>query len=198
MESLAQVVYGLVILVIVFLCKHTSIASPMIERYRSKGFKFCGGTRIGGWKRYSLINSKAFWHLSFHVYDSLLLRSLRMGLQVEVSLVMNWLMYCNRPKKPLISFSLLGAGISNMALIFDGSTSIPLSLTKNSSNFSVVTSKVHCYGFNLCLYSLILSKNFLKFMVWLPLSLDFTIMSSTYTSTSLCIISCGKVIEAIL
>ena len=54
-----------------------------------------------------------------------------MGSQVKVSLVMNQLMYCSRPKNPLLSFSLLGEGISNMAMILDESTSIPLSLTKN-------------------------------------------------------------------
>ena len=85
-----------------------------------------------------------------------------MGSQVEVSLVMNQLMYCNQPENPFISFSLLGGGISNMALIFDGSSSIPLSLTKKLNNFLVVTPKVHFYGFNLSPYSLILSKNFLK------------------------------------
>jgi len=66
-----------------------------------------------------------------------------MGLQVEMSLAMNQLMYCNRPKNPLISSTLLGGGISNIALIFDGSTSIPLSLTKKPNNFPVVTPKVH-------------------------------------------------------
>ena len=166
----------------------------MIERYRSKGFPYCGGTRIGGWRRYSLISSKAFWHSSFHVCGLVFLRSLKVGSQVEVSLAMNRLMYCNRPKKLLISFSLLGGGISNMALILDGSTSIPLSLTRKPSNFPMVTLKVHFCGFNLSLYSLILSKNFLKFMVWLSLSLDFTIISSTYTSTLLCIILCNKVV----
>ena len=70
-----------------------------------------------------------------------------------------------------------------MALILDGSTSIPLSLTRKPSNFSTVPLKVHFCGFNLYLYSLILLKNILKFEVWLPLSLDFTIISSTYTST---------------
>ena len=55
-------------------------------------------------------------------------------------------MYCNRPKKPLISFSLLGGGISNMALILDESTSIPLSLTKKLSNFLVATLKVTFVG----------------------------------------------------
>ena len=85
-----------------------------------------------------------------------------MGSQVEVSLAMNQLMYCNRPKNPLISFSLLGGGISNMALIFDGLTSIPLSLAEKPNNFPAVTLKVHFYGFNLNLCSLILSKNFLK------------------------------------
>ena len=153
-------------------------ASPMIERYRSKGFLYCGGIRISGWRRYSLISSKAFWHSSFF------LKSLKIGSQVELSLAMNQLMYCNRPKKPLISFSLLGGGISNMALILDGSTSILLSLTRKLSKLLTVTPKLHFCRLNLSLYSLILSKNFLKFMVWLSLSLDFTIISSTYTSTS--------------
>ena len=166
----------------------------MMERYRSKGFPCCVGTRIGGWRRYSLISSKAFWHSSFHVCGSFFLRSLKMGSQVEVSLVMNRLMYCSRPKKPLISFLLLGGDISNIALILDGLTSIPLSLTKNPNNFPVVTPKVHFYGFNLNLYSLIHSKNFLKFVVWFSLSLDFTIISSTYTSTLLCIMSCSKAV----
>ena len=62
---------------------------------------------------------KAFWHSSFHVCGSFFRRSLTMGSQVEVSLAMNRLMYCSRPKKLLISFSLLGGGISNMALILD-------------------------------------------------------------------------------
>ena len=88
-----------------------------------------------------------------------------MGSQVEVSLTMNWLMYCNRPKNPFISFSLLGGDISNMALIFDESTFITLSLTKKPNIFPAVTPKVHFYGFNISLYSLILSKNFLKLMM---------------------------------
>ena len=110
-------------------------ASPMMERYRSKGFPCCGGTRIDGWRRYSLISLKAFWHSLFHVCCSFFLRSLKIGSQVEVSLAINQLMYCSQPKKPLISFSLLGGGISNMSLILDGSTSSPLSLTRNPNNF---------------------------------------------------------------
>ena len=66
-----------------------------------------------------------------------------MSSQVEMSLAMNRLMYYNRPKNPLISSSLLGGGISNIALIFDGSTSILLSLTKKPNNFPVVTPNVH-------------------------------------------------------
>ena len=114
-----------------------------MERYRSRGFPCCGGTRIGGRRRYSLISSKDFWHSSFHVCGSFFLRSWKMGTQVEVSLAMNRLMYCSRPKKPLISFSLLGGGISNMALILDGLTPIPLLLTRKSNNFPAVTRKVH-------------------------------------------------------
>ena len=88
-----------------------------------------------------------------------------MGSQVEISLAMNRLMYCNRPKNSLISFSLLGGGISNMALIFHRSTSIPLSLTKKPNNFPAVALKVHFCGFNISLYYLILLKNSLKLMM---------------------------------
>ena len=127
---------------------------------------------------------KNFWHSSLHSWGSFFLRSLKMGSQVEVSSTMNRLMYCNQPKNPLISFLLLGGGISNMVLIFDGPTSIPLSLTKKLNDFLVVTPNVHFYGFNLSLYSLILSKNFLKLTMWPFLSLDFTIISLTYTESS--------------
>ena len=65
-----------------------------------------------------------------------------MGSQVEVSLAMNRLIYCG-PRNPFISFSFMGGGISNMALILDGSTSIPLSLTTKPSNFPAITPKVH-------------------------------------------------------
>ena len=75
-----------------------------------------------------------------------------MGSQVEVSLAMNWLMYYNRPKNHFILFSLLGGGMSNMTLIFDGSTSISLSLTQKPSNFPAVTLMVHFCGLNLSLY----------------------------------------------
>ena len=129
------------------------------------------------------MSSKAFWHSSFHSWGSFFLKSLKMGSQVEVSLAMDRLMYYNRPKTPFISFSLLGGGISNMALIFDGSTSIPLSLSKKTNDYPTVTPNVHFCRFNLSLNFLILLKNFLKLMMWPFLSLDFKIISSAYTLT---------------
>ena len=71
-----------------------------------------------------------------------------------------------------------------MALIFDGPTSIPLSLTKKPSNFLAITPNVHFCKFSLNLYYLILLKKFLRLAIWPSPSLDFTIMSSKYTSTS--------------
>ena len=59
---------------------------------------------------------------------------------------MNQLIYCSQPMNPLISFSVLGGGISNMALILDGSTSIPLSLIRKPSNFPTVAPNVHFLG----------------------------------------------------
>jgi len=52
-----------------------------------------------------------------------------------------------------------------MALIFDGSILIPLSFTRKPNNFPPVTPKVHFYRFDLNLYSLIISKNFLKLVM---------------------------------
>ena len=53
---------------------------------------------------------KVFLTLIIPCMGSFFLKGLKMGLQVEVSLAMNWLMYCNHPKNPFMS---------NMALIFD-------------------------------------------------------------------------------
>ena len=74
-----------------------------------------------------------------------------MGSQVEVSLVMNRLIYCSCPRNPLISFSFLGGSISNMALILDRSTSILLSLTRKPSSFPATTPKVHFWGCRHCI-----------------------------------------------
>ena len=60
---------------------------------------------------------------------------------MSVSQAMKRLMCFNLPRKPLISFSGLRVGMSSMALIFSGSTSIPRSLTMWPSNFPEVTPK---------------------------------------------------------
>ena len=73
-----------------------------------------------------------------------------------INLAMNRPMYCNLPKKPLISFSVLGTSMSSMDLILSGSTSMPHSLTICPNNFLKVTPKVHFLGFNLNLNCLIL------------------------------------------
>ena len=84
-----------------------------------------------------------------------------------------------------------------MALIFSGSTSIPRSLMICPSNFLEVTPNVHFLGFNRNLNCLILSKNLYKAAKRSALSRDFTIMSSIYTSTSLCIMSWNRVVVAL-
>ena len=81
---------------------------------------------------------------------------------MSVNLAMKRLIYCNLPRKPLISLSVLGAGMSSMALIFSGSTFIPRSLKICPNNFLEVTPNVHFLGFNLNLNCLILSKNLYK------------------------------------
>jgi hypothetical protein len=83
--------------------------------------------RMGGWSRYFFTLSNAFWQSSFLVSifserRGLLffLSSLKIGSQMGVSWAMNLLMYCNLPKRALISFSVFGTGMSIIALAFAG------------------------------------------------------------------------------
>ena len=167
------------------------------DKYRSRGHPGMGGTKTGGERRHSLIFSKAYWQSSFQTVGWFFLRRQKIGLHMSVNLAMKRLIYCSLPRKPLISLSVLGAGMSSMALIFLGSTSIPRSLTMCPSNFPEVTPKVHFLGFNLSLNCRILSKNLYSTAKWSTLSWDFTIMSSTYTSMSLCIMSWNEVVAAL-
>ena len=113
-----------------------------------------------------------------------------------VIMVMKRSICCNLHRKPLISLLILGTGKSSMALILSRSTSIPHSLTIHPSNFPKVTPKVHFLGFNLNMNFLILLKNLSRASRWSTLSQDFIIISSTYTLTSLHIISWNKVVAA--
>ena len=114
-----------------------------------------------------------------------------------INLAMKRLMYGNLTRNPLISILVFGAGMSSMALILSRSTFIPCSLTMGPSNFPKVTPNVHFLGFNLNLNYLILLKNLGKAAKRSNLSRDFTIISSTYTSTSMCKMSWNKVVVAL-
>ena len=129
------------------------------DKYRSRGCPGVGGTKTGGERRHSLIFSKARWQSLFQTIGWLFLRRRKIGSHMSINLAMKRLIYYSLPRKPLISLSVLGAGMSSMALIFSGSTSIPRSLTMCPSNFPKVTPKVHFLGFNLNLNCWILSKN---------------------------------------
>ena len=78
---------------------------------------------------------------------------------MSVDLVINRLMYSNLPRKPLISFLVLGIGMPSMALILSRLTSMPHSLTICPNNFLEVTPKVHFLEFSLNLNFRLLSKN---------------------------------------
>ena len=134
-------------------------AMSKTDKYRSKGCSVIGGTKIGGERRHSLIFSKARWQSSFQTVGWFFLKRRKIGSHMSINLVMKWLIYCNLPKKPQISLSVLRAGMSSMALIFSGSTSIPRSLTMCPRNFPKVTPNVYFLGFNLNLKRLILSND---------------------------------------
>ena len=132
------------------------------DKYRSRGRSGVGGTKTGRERRHSLIFSKARWQSSFQTIGWFFLKRQNISSHLFVNLVMKRLIYYSLPRKPLISLSVLGAGMSSMALIFSISTSIPRSLTMCPSNFPEVIPNVHFLGFNLNLNYPILSKNLCK------------------------------------
>ena len=137
-------------------------AMSKTEKYRSIRHPSVKGTKTGGEMRHSLIFSKACWQSSFQIVGWFFLRRQKIGSHMSVNLAMKRLIYCNLPRKPLISLSILEAGMSSMALIFSGSTSIPHLLTICPSNFLEVTPNVHFLRFNRNMNCLILSKNLYK------------------------------------
>ena len=137
-------------------------AMSKIDKYRSRGHPGVGGTKTGGKRRHSLNFLKACWQSSFQIVGWFFLRRRKIGSHMSVNLAMKRMVYYNLPRKPLISLSILRAGMSSMALIFSGSTSIPHLLTICPSNFLEVTSNVHFLRFNRNMNCLILSKNLYK------------------------------------
>ena len=138
------------------------VAMSDTDKYKSKGRPSVGGTKTREEMRHSLIFLKAHWQSSSQTIGWLFLIRRKICSHMSVNMVVKQLIYCNMPRKPLISLSILEAGMSIMALIFSGSTSIPRSLTICLNNFPEVTPKVHFLGFNLNLNYLILSKNLCK------------------------------------
>ena len=129
-----------------------------IDKYRS-GRPGVGGTKIGGESKYSLIFLNVSGQSSFQIVGWFYLNRQKMGSHMSINLAMKQLMYCNLPRKPLISFLVLGTSMSSVALILSGSTSMPRSLTICPNNFPEVTPNVHFLGFSLNLNFQIFSKN---------------------------------------
>ena len=130
-----------------------------IDKYRRSGRPGVGGNKTGGESKYYLIFSNASWQSSLQTVGWFFLKRQKIGSHMSVNLAMKRLMYYNLPRKPLISFSVFGAGMSSMALILSRLTSMPRSLTICPNNFPEVTPKVHFLRFNLNLNFQILSKN---------------------------------------
>ena len=167
------------------------------DKYRSRAHLGVGGTKTREEMRHSLILSEVHQQSSSQTVGWLFLRRQKIGSYMSVNLAMKQLICYNMPRKPMISLSILGVGMSSMALIFSGSTFIPCSLMICPNNFLEVTPNVHFLGFNPNLNCLILSKNLCKAAKRSALSQDFTIMSSIYTSTSLCIMSWNRAVAAL-
>ena len=119
------------------------------DKYRSRGCPGVGGTKTGGERRHSLIFSKARWQSSFQIVSWFFLRRRKIGSHMFVNLAMKRLIYCSFPRKPLISLSILGAGLSSMTDIFrinlyttlidDVSEQFPKSHPKGTSWDSILT-----------------------------------------------------------
>ncbi|TYK20950.1 hypothetical protein E5676_scaffold284G00980 [Cucumis melo var. makuwa] len=106
------------------------------------------GISTGGLLKYCLFLLKAFSQCPFHFPRLFLRKSLKIGSHVGVKCEINLDMEFNLPRKPRISFSVLGDGISMIALTLSGSTLISSSLTMNVSSFLEVAPNVHLGGFN--------------------------------------------------
>ena len=94
----------------------------------------------------------------------------------------------NRPRAAnrLVScctpFLELGAGDSRIALSRAGFASIPLCVTMKPKNQSTMTPNAHFKGLSSMSYALRRSKASYRCVVWSGRSLDFTKISSIYTS----------------
>ena len=99
--------------------------------------------------------------------------------------------------KLLTSLVVRGGGKSCIARTLSRSISIPFLLTINPSNFSDVAPKVHFAGLSFSWNFLNHSNSFLKFTTCSSSPWDFAIISSTYTSISLCIILWNSVTIAL-
>ena len=128
-------------------------ATSVDDMYRNKGSLLRGGTRIGGDIRYFLRSLNAVIHYAFHLNSTPLRSKTLKGIHLSDNLEIKRLIDCIRPCKLLSSLKLVGSGISEMALTFSGSTSMPRYDTMKPSSFLKRTPKTHFFGFSrtLCL-----------------------------------------------
>ena len=98
------------------------------------------------------------------------------------------------PVKLCTSFTVFGDLTSIIAFTLSEFASIPHWDTMNPKNFLEAIAKTHLAGFNFILYLRSVLKVSLRSSKWLALSLLFTNISSTYTSTFLpiCERACGS------
>ena len=128
-----------------FLCKHGAHCyCSSYEVYVKRNTKVWRNN-TGGWERYSLILPITSWQPWSYCGLKPFFNFLKMGPRTMVNLDIKQLIYCKRPKKLCISFSVLGGGVSWMTLIFEGLTSISLRLTTYPSSLPEVTPKCTFY-----------------------------------------------------
>ena len=104
------------------------------------------------------------------------------GFRRLVNREMNRPKAANWPVSFYTPFLELGAGDSRIALSWAWLASIPLWVTMKPRNQPTLTLKAHFKGLSFMTYALRRSKAYCRCIVWSGRSLDFTNISSIYTS----------------
>lgn len=147
---------------------------------------------IGGRWRYSLIPSKVVWHSDDHTFLVVLFelwdsyRNLKNDWHLSVHQDMDMLRFANLPVNFWIYFE-VKEGISSIARIWSGFTSIPFLIIIYAKNLPSFNPNEHFIRFNL-MFNLVNPSKILwrcyKCVAW---GEDLTTISSMYTSTTILI-----------
>ena len=128
-----------------------AMATPLIERYKIRGFVASGLLSIGGQERYFLNSSKVASHSDIHSKAFPFLRREKKGRAFRTDATINLKREAILPMRRCTSLTVVGLLISRIAQHLSGFVSIPRYVSTNPKNFPAATANTHLWGFNLIL-----------------------------------------------